>query len=160
MFQPLDNIHTSTKICHHSLLDIDFAKAFDTVSHSKLLYRLKLYGIDGCLLKWIERFLSGRSHTTRVGVEQWCWSGERGILTELSLCLVLWFTVIIVRQARKSVTIAYFDFAKAFDTVSHPKLLYRHTNLQQCQRPWCYCKRVSFSFLTYCKNYCNCIPTC
>jgi len=46
---------------------IDFAKAFDTVSHPKLLYRLKLYGIDGCLLKWIERFLSGRSHTTRVG---------------------------------------------------------------------------------------------
>ena len=32
--------------------------------------------------------------------------------------------------------------------------------LCQCQRPWCYCKRVSFSFLTYCKNYCNCIPTC
>lgn len=46
---------------------IDFAKAFDTVSHPKLLYRLKQYGIDGCLLKWIESFLSGRSHATRVG---------------------------------------------------------------------------------------------
>ena len=34
------------------------------------------------------------------------------------------------------------------------------TNLQQCQRPWCCCQRVSFSFLTYCKNYCNCLPTC
>jgi len=45
-------------MCHYSL--IYFAKAFDTVSHSKLLYHLKHYGIDGCLLKWIESFLSGR----------------------------------------------------------------------------------------------------
>ena len=46
---------------------IDFAKAFDTVSHVKLLYRLQYYGIDGCLLNWIRNFLSGRTHTTRVG---------------------------------------------------------------------------------------------
>ena len=34
------------------------------------------------------------------------------------------------------------------------------TNLQQCQRPWCCCQRVFFSFLTYCRHYCNCLPTC
>ena len=46
---------------------IDFAKAFDMVSHVKLLYRLQYYGIDGCLLNWIRNFLSGRTHITRVG---------------------------------------------------------------------------------------------
>ena len=28
---------------------INFAKAFDTVSHKKLIYRPERYGIDGCL---------------------------------------------------------------------------------------------------------------
>jgi len=37
------------------------------VSHVELLYRLQYYGIDGCLLNWITNFLSGRTHTTRVG---------------------------------------------------------------------------------------------
>ena len=46
---------------------IDFAKAFDSVSHPKLLYRLRQYGIDGCLLDWIRHFLAERTQVTRVG---------------------------------------------------------------------------------------------
>jgi len=46
---------------------IDFAKAFDTVSHPKLLHRRRQYGIDGSLLDWIGNFLSERSQVTRVG---------------------------------------------------------------------------------------------
>jgi len=45
---------------------IDLAKAFDTVSHEKLLYRLKSYGIDGNLLSWLRNFLVGRTHCTLV----------------------------------------------------------------------------------------------
>ena len=50
-----------------SVAYIDFAKAFDAVSHHNLLHRLKTYGIDGCLLHWIEFFWSGRTQATRVG---------------------------------------------------------------------------------------------
>jgi len=46
---------------------IAFAKAFDSVSHPKLLYRLRQYGIDGCLLDWIRDFLAERTQVTRVG---------------------------------------------------------------------------------------------
>ena len=46
---------------------IDFARAFDTVCHSKLLCKLQSYGIAGQLLKWIQSFLTGRSQQTRVG---------------------------------------------------------------------------------------------
>lgn len=46
---------------------IDFSKAFDTVIHSKLLYRFKSYGISGCLLSWLSEYLSNRTHQTRVG---------------------------------------------------------------------------------------------
>ena len=46
---------------------IDFAKAFDSVPHDKLVHRLKTYGINGQLLLWIKNFLSDRNHCTRVG---------------------------------------------------------------------------------------------
>ena len=32
---------------------LDFAKAFDTVPHSRLLGKLRSYGINGNILKWI-----------------------------------------------------------------------------------------------------------
>ena len=36
---------------------LDFAKAFDTVPHSRLLDKLRSYGINGNTLKWIEASL-------------------------------------------------------------------------------------------------------
>ena len=41
---------------------IDFSRAFDTVSHPKLLHKLKSYGIEGVLHQWIGNFLTERSH--------------------------------------------------------------------------------------------------
>jgi len=40
---------------------LDFSKAFDTVPHRKLLYKLENYGIKGNILKWIQSFLMERS---------------------------------------------------------------------------------------------------
>ena len=45
---------------------IDFAKAFDSVSHQKLCHKLLGYGISGDTLTWIENFLSERTQCTRV----------------------------------------------------------------------------------------------
>ena len=42
------------------LVYLDFSKAFDKVSHQKLILKLKSHGISGCVLKWIEAWLSGR----------------------------------------------------------------------------------------------------
>ena len=39
---------------------LDFAKAFDTVPHRRLLCKLKAYGIGGKLLCWISNFLQDR----------------------------------------------------------------------------------------------------
>ena len=36
---------------------IDFAKAFDVVSHEKLLYILKSYGIYNKIIKWFYNLL-------------------------------------------------------------------------------------------------------
>ena len=42
------------------IIILDFSKAFDTVPHNKLLYKLQTYGIDGNVLKWITSFLTKR----------------------------------------------------------------------------------------------------
>ena len=46
---------------------IDYKRAFDCVSHNKLLLKLQSYGISGKLLEWIQSFLHERSQQTRVG---------------------------------------------------------------------------------------------
>ena len=49
---------------------LDLAKAFNTVSHSRLLTKLGSMGIGGYLLKWLESFLCGRKEVV-------CVLGER-----------------------------------------------------------------------------------
>ena len=45
---------------------LDFSKAFDKVSHRKLLHKLKYYGITGLTHSWIQAFLSSRSQSVCV----------------------------------------------------------------------------------------------
>ena len=45
---------------------MDFAKAFDKVSHRHLIQKLKYYGICDQITRWIESFLTDRSQTVVV----------------------------------------------------------------------------------------------
>jgi len=53
------------KLCTRSVY-FDFAKAFDSVSHSKLLYKLSMLGLPVIFLKSVESFLHGRTQCVRV----------------------------------------------------------------------------------------------
>ena len=57
----IDNKITQTVIY------VDFTRAFDTVSHPKLLTKLESYGVNGDLLSFIGDFLTDRTQRTRVG---------------------------------------------------------------------------------------------
>ena len=46
---------------------LDFSKAFDTVPHQRLLNKLRIYGIEGKVLNWIEGFLSDRRQLVLCG---------------------------------------------------------------------------------------------
>ena len=46
---------------------LDFAKAFDKVSHVKLIQKLAAYGINSILVKWIEAFLTDREKRVLIG---------------------------------------------------------------------------------------------
>ena len=43
------------------LIPIDFSKAFDTISHNKLIYKLQKYGIGGKALLRVKEFLNNRT---------------------------------------------------------------------------------------------------
>jgi len=43
---------------------INFSRAFDTVSHNKLLLRLYSYGIPELVREWIARFFRDHTHQT------------------------------------------------------------------------------------------------
>ena len=41
---------------------LDISKAFDSVPHMELLYKLRLFGITGNLWGWFQKYLLGRYH--------------------------------------------------------------------------------------------------
>jgi len=47
---------------------LDFAKAFDKVSHPLLLHKLSSYGLSGKALAWIKAFLSNRRQKVILGI--------------------------------------------------------------------------------------------
>ena len=46
--------------CIEEICDCDFMKAFDKVPHRRLLDKLRYYGIEGQIHKWIASFLTNR----------------------------------------------------------------------------------------------------
>ena len=56
-----DLAQTTDKRGQVDMLVLDFAKAFDTVPHQRLLKKLAAYGVTGNLHKWIASFLIGRT---------------------------------------------------------------------------------------------------
>ena len=53
---------------------MDFAKAFDKVSHWRLVIKLRNYGITGSLNKWVKDFLHQRSQRVVCHVEHSEWT--------------------------------------------------------------------------------------
>jgi hypothetical protein len=49
------------------IIYLDFKKAFDSVSHKALLYKLSMYGLSGPVLLWIEAFLTDRRQSVFIG---------------------------------------------------------------------------------------------
>ena len=57
---------------------IDFSRAFDSVVHNKLIYKLSNFGISGDLLTWIEAFLTDRQQCVII---EHCFSSSTPVLS-------------------------------------------------------------------------------
>ncbi len=56
------------------LIFLDFAKAFDKVSHSELLTKLIAYGFDEKIVAWINSFLKNRQQRVVLGDNKSNWN--------------------------------------------------------------------------------------
>ncbi|BHF57082.1 hypothetical protein SprV_0100002300 [Sparganum proliferum] len=72
---------------------VDFKRAFDSVPHQRLLYRLSRTGIRGNLLRWIQSFLIGRSQIVHVDDRQ---SAEVAVESDVPQGSVLGPTLFII----------------------------------------------------------------
>ena len=95
---------------------LNFAKAFDTVPHKRLLAKLKAYSFDGLILKWIEAFLESKRQRVVQGniISDWVkiFSGT----LQGSVTVALLFVLYINDLPRKllNVTKLYVDDTKVF----------------------------------------------
>ena len=48
------------------IIAVNFSKAFDKISHDKLLHKLNCYGISGKVLLWVKYFLIGRKFNVKL----------------------------------------------------------------------------------------------
>lgn len=60
--------------CQVDSIYLDYAKAFDSIVHSKLLFKLGKYGVSGNLLAWLSSFLNDRFQSVKVNNSYSNWS--------------------------------------------------------------------------------------
>ena len=46
---------------------LDFSKAFDTINHQILLFKMFKYGVRGTPFRWFSSYLSGRKQFVNIG---------------------------------------------------------------------------------------------
>ena len=98
---------------------LDCAKAFDTVSHSKLLQKIHSYGIKGKLYDWIKAFLANRRQRTVVNGRYSTWSNVKSGVPQGSVLGPVLFLIYIndiVEVIRNGNIRLYADDCKLFFT--------------------------------------------
>jgi hypothetical protein len=74
------------------LIIMDFAKAFDKVSHKHLMYKISYYGINCNAFHWVKDFLTDRTQTVTLEGETSnkipVTSGARRILFRFLVCIL------------------------------------------------------------------------
>jgi len=64
----IDNIYQHMDLHEYTIgIYLDLQKAFDTVNHEILLYKLDNYGIRGVVHQWFKSYLTGRKQFTAIG---------------------------------------------------------------------------------------------
>ena len=95
---------------------LDFAKAFDTVPHERLLTKLSAYGIKGNILKWMRSFLTDRQQKVVVNGHESEWKNVSSGVPQGSVIGPLLFVLYVndLPEVVSSMTYLFADDTKIF----------------------------------------------
>lgn len=98
---------------------LDFAKAFDTVPHERLLKKLEGYGIRGPLLAWVKSFLVGRKQRVVLNGMESSWGDVLSGIPQGSVLGPFLFVVFVndLPDAVHSASFLFADDTKLFAKV-------------------------------------------
>ena len=121
---------------------LDFAKAFDSVPHERLLEKAKGYGIRGDILQWIRLFIKGRRQRVVVNGKKSSWRDVKSGVPQGSVIgplLFLLFVNDMPNEIKCNIQL-FADDAKIFKTVKneedHQDLVKDLDNLENWARLW------------------------
>ena len=100
---------------------LDFAKAFNKVSHEKLLLKVEAYGIDSLPVRWIKGFLSNRRQRVVIGDNSSEWVEVTSCVPQGSVIGPLLFTIFIndLPENIKNQCKLYADDYKLIDVIEN-----------------------------------------
>ena len=124
------------------LVYLDFAKAFDLVSHNRLICKLHNYAISGHLLLWIRNFLSQRREQIRVNYTLSNWQNVTSDVPQDSIFEPVLF-IIYINDLPRDILVLLFLFAddtklmqNLISTTSHKELQYDINRLIEWSKKW------------------------
>ena len=120
----------------------DFAKAFDSVAHERLLIKLEAIGIRGDLLNWIRSFLTGRTQCVRVEGETSGWQKVLSGIPQGSVLGPLLFVIFINDMpsvVKESICKLFADDCKLYRVIENEEdrnLQADVENLERWSKEW------------------------
>ncbi len=99
---------------------LEFALAFDSVAHERLLLKLKAYGIKEDLLRWFKGFLSNRTQRVVLGENTYQWKKVTSGVPQGSVIGPLLFVIYIndLMQDLKNSCKLYADDTKVISVIN------------------------------------------
>lgn len=106
-------------LMHNIAIDIlymDYAKAFDTVPHQRLLCQVESFGITGKVLQWIKSFLSNRQQKVKANGVESSWSPVISGIPQGSIMGPILFTLFVndLPQKINSIISMFADDTKLY----------------------------------------------